>query len=83
MRAISSASSLCLEPSARDWLAERGYNPGYGARSLKRVMQKALQDPLAEAPLRGTIKDGDPVSVGAGKQGLTFNGAEANRRAAA
>jgi ATP-dependent Clp protease ATP-binding subunit ClpB len=63
-----------LEPSARDWLAERGYDPAYGARPLKRVIQKAVQDPLAELILSGRVKDGETVAISAGKQGLAFNG---------
>jgi ATP-dependent Clp protease ATP-binding subunit ClpB len=63
-----------LEPSAREWLAEKGWDPAYGARPLKRVIQKSVQDPLAEMILAGQIKDGEAVTVSAGKQGLTFNG---------
>ena len=66
--------SVVLEPSARDWLAEKGYDPTYGARPLKRVIQKSVQDPLAEMILSGRIKDGEKVVISAGKQGLTFNG---------
>src|SRR6478672_807621 len=66
--------SIVLEPSARDWLAEKGYDPTYGARPLKRVIQKSVQDPLAEMILSGRIKDGEKVVISAGKQGLTFNG---------
>jgi ATP-dependent Clp protease ATP-binding subunit ClpB len=65
---------IVLEPSARDWLAEKGWDPAYGARPLKRVIQKSVQDPLAEQILAGTVKDGDKVVISAGKQGLTFNG---------
>jgi ATP-dependent Clp protease ATP-binding subunit ClpB len=65
---------LVLDPPARDWLAEKGYDPAYGARPLKRVIQKYLQDPLAEMLLAGAIKDGETVRVSAGKQGLSFNG---------
>jgi ATP-dependent Clp protease ATP-binding subunit ClpB len=65
---------ITLEPSAREWLAEKGWDPAYGARPLKRVIQKSVQDPLAEMILAGTIKDGEKVTVSAGKQGLTFNG---------
>jgi ATP-dependent Clp protease ATP-binding subunit ClpB len=65
---------LALEPSARDWLADKGYDPAYGARPLKRVIQRYLQDPLAEMLLAGTIRDGETVEVSAGKQGLAFNG---------
>ena len=63
-----------LDAKARDWLAEKGYDPAYGARPLKRVIQKSVQDPLAELILSGKIKDGDKVAISAGKQGLTFNG---------
>jgi len=63
-----------LEPSARDWLAEKGWDPAYGARPLKRVIQKSVQDPLAEMILAGTIKDGEKVTISGDKLGLTFNG---------
>jgi ATP-dependent Clp protease ATP-binding subunit ClpB len=63
-----------LEPSARDWLAEKGWDPAYGARPLKRVIQKTVQDPLAEMILAGTIKDGEKVAISGDKLGLTFNG---------
>jgi ATP-dependent Clp protease ATP-binding subunit ClpB len=63
-----------LEPSAREWLADKGWDPAYGARPLKRVIQKSVQDPLAEMILSGRIKDGEKVVISTGKQGLTFNG---------
>ena len=63
-----------LEPSARTWLADKGWDPAYGARPLKRVIQKSVQDPLAELILSGKIKDGEKVDIAAGKQGLKFNG---------
>jgi ATP-dependent Clp protease ATP-binding subunit ClpB len=66
--------TIKLEPAAREWLADKGYDPAYGARPLKRVIQKNLQDPLAELILSGKVKDGDLVKVSAGKSGLTFNG---------
>src|SRR5262244_343766 len=66
--------TIVLEPSARDWLADKGYDPTYGARPLKRVIQKSVQDPLSELILSGGIKDGEKVVISAGKQGLTFNG---------
>ncbi len=65
---------ITLEPSARDWLAEKGWDPAYGARPLKRVIQKSVQDPLAEMILAGTIKDGEKVKISGDKLGLTFNG---------
>src|SRR5579863_149543 len=63
-----------LEPAARTWLADKGWDPAYGARPLKRVIQKSVQDPLAELILSGKIKDGEHVVIAAGKQGLKFNG---------
>jgi ATP-dependent Clp protease ATP-binding subunit ClpB len=66
--------SIVVEPSAREWLAEKGWDPAYGARPLKRVIQKNVQDPLSELILSGQIKDGDRVVISAGKQGLAFNG---------
>ena len=66
--------AIALDASAREWLAEKGYDAAYGARPLKRVVQKSIQDPLAELILSGQIKDGDKVAVAATKRGLTFNG---------
>ncbi len=66
--------TVTLEPSAREWLADKGWEPAYGARPLKRVIQKSVQDPLAEMILAGSVKDGEKVTISAGKQGLTFNG---------
>jgi ATP-dependent Clp protease ATP-binding subunit ClpB len=62
--------TLALDDAARKWLADEGYDPVYGARPLKRVIQKALQDPLAEALLAGDILDGATVPVTAGPEGL-------------
>ncbi len=67
--------ALTLDAKAREWLAEKGYDPAYGARPLKRVIQKAVQDPLAELILSGKIKDGEKVKISAGRDGLHFNGA--------
>ncbi len=69
--------SLDLTPEARAWLAEKGYDPAYGARPLRRVIQKALQDPLAEKILTGEIHDGETVVIGVGPQGLTIGSAQA------
>jgi ATP-dependent Clp protease ATP-binding subunit ClpB len=66
--------TLELDPAAREWLADKGWDPAYGARPLKRVIQKSVQDPLAEMILSGRVKDGEKVVISAGKQGLTFNG---------
>jgi ATP-dependent Clp protease ATP-binding subunit ClpB len=62
--------TLTLDPEARTWLADKGYDPAYGARPLKRVIQKRVQDPLAELILSGDIKDGETVPVRADPMGL-------------
>jgi ATP-dependent Clp protease ATP-binding subunit ClpB len=67
--------AITLDAKAREWLAEKGYDPAYGARPLKRVIQKSVQDPLAELILSGRIKDGEKVKISAGRDGLHFNGA--------
>jgi ATP-dependent Clp protease ATP-binding subunit ClpB len=66
--------TLTLDPAARDWLAEKGWDPAYGARPLKRVIQRFVQDPLAEMILEGSVKDGDAVAISAAGGVLTFNG---------
>jgi ATP-dependent Clp protease ATP-binding subunit ClpB len=71
-----------LSPEAREFLAVKGYDPAYGARPLKRVIQKELQDPLAGKILSGEIKDGDRVKVGLSKGELTFSTAAVKERAA-
>ena len=63
-----------LDDMARTWLANRGYDPAYGARPLKRVIQKHVQDPLAEQILAGGVKDGDMVKVSVRDGALTING---------
>ena len=66
--------SIELDGPARDWLAERGFDPIYGARPLKRVIQRYLQNPLANEILKGEIADGDSVTVSSGEDGLLING---------
>ena len=65
---------LDLDRGALDWLANEGYDSTYGARPLKRVIQRSLQNPLASLILEGAVKEGDTVHVSAGSQGLTING---------
>jgi ATP-dependent Clp protease ATP-binding subunit ClpB len=69
--------TLDLDAAAKAWLAEAGYDPVYGARPLKRVIQRELQNPLAGAILRGDIKDGDRVAVRVGAKGLDIGPAPA------
>ncbi|MGZ3279402.1 MAG: AAA family ATPase, partial [Caulobacteraceae bacterium] len=68
--------NLQLDPAALHWLGERGYDPVYGARPLKRVIQKELVDPVAKKLLAGEIRDGEVVSVTAGDGGLEFGRAK-------
>jgi ATP-dependent Clp protease ATP-binding subunit ClpB len=63
-----------LDEQAKTWLANRGYDPAYGARPLKRVIQRHVQDPLAEQILAGGVKDGDTVHISVRDGDLTING---------
>ena len=63
-----------LDDKARAWLADRGYDAIYGARPLKRVIQKNLENPLAKSVLDGSIGDGTTVEVSASESGLIVNG---------
>jgi ATP-dependent Clp protease ATP-binding subunit ClpB len=63
---------LEVSPAAREYLAEVGYDPDYGARPLKRAIQRELQDPLALQVLSGNLKAGDLVRIDRGPNGLTF-----------
>ncbi len=69
--------TLMLDKAAAAWLADQGYDPVYGARPLKRVIQRSLQNPLAGLILAGKVADGEEVKVSAGKDGLTINGVKA------
>jgi len=73
---------LDLTEGARAWLGRVGYDPVYGARPLKRAVQKYLQDPLADAILRGEIVDGTHVTVEEGEGALVLNGGNEARAAA-
>jgi len=65
--------TLTLDAAARDWLATKGWDPAYGARPLKRVIQRHVQDPLAEM-IAGDVVDGDQVAISEQGNVLTFNG---------
>ncbi|MCJ2061796.1 ATP-dependent chaperone ClpB [Methylobacterium sp. J-088] len=62
--------TLTVDEEAKNWLADKGYDPAYGARPLKRVIQKNVQDPLAELVLSGKLHDGETVPVRLGPMGL-------------
>ena len=68
--------TISLDKKATEWLAHAGYDPVYGARPLKRVIQRRLQDPLAQMILEGRVSDGSVIKVSASKTGLTINGEE-------
>jgi ATP-dependent Clp protease ATP-binding subunit ClpB len=73
---------LSLDSKARQWLAEKGYDPTYGARPLKRVIQKWVQDPLAQMLLAGELPDGSTIKLSASQGHLTINGKEIGGEAA-
>ena len=69
-RLLARKITLEMDDAARTWMADKGYDPVYGARPLKRVIQRYLQDPLAQMLLSGTVLDGASVTVTAGADGL-------------
>ena len=71
---------LEVDPAGELWLGDKGYDPVYGARPLKRVIQRYLQDPLASMILEGSIDDGGSVTVSANEKGLLINGQLQDRR---
>jgi ATP-dependent Clp protease ATP-binding subunit ClpB len=73
--------TLELDDGARQWLATKGYDPAYGARPLKRVIQKELQDPLARLILEGSLHDGETLKVSTEGDALTVNGKAVSRNA--
>ncbi|MFQ5783768.1 MAG: ATP-dependent chaperone ClpB [Alphaproteobacteria bacterium] len=74
--------ALDLDTRARDWLARAGFDPAYGARPLKRAIQRSLQNPLASMLLKGAVQEGATVTVSAGESGLIINGREVAAEAA-
>jgi len=66
--------TLHLDEAAKRWLADKGYDPAYGARPLKRVIQKELQNPLSQLILSGKLREGEPVYVTASALGLVIGG---------
>ena len=66
--------TISLDDKSRQWLGDAGFDPAFGARPLKRAIQKNLQDPLADLILAGTIKDGSALTISADEHGLTING---------
>jgi ATP-dependent Clp protease ATP-binding subunit ClpC len=75
-RVKAKAVNVDLEVSAKEFLIEKGYDPAYGARPMRRAVEKYLEDPFAEELLRGNVKPGDVVHVGAENGKLVFKAAE-------
>ena len=75
--------TLNLSDAAKDYLSREGFDPDYGARPLKRIVQKRLVDPLAKLLLTGEVREGQAVEVDAGKSGLTFKAAKGRAKAQA
>jgi ATP-dependent Clp protease ATP-binding subunit ClpB len=73
-RLLARKITLDMDGPARTWLANKGYDPVYGARPLKRVIQRYVQDPLAQMLLAGDVLDGATIPVTAGPDGLILNG---------
>jgi ATP-dependent Clp protease ATP-binding subunit ClpC len=64
---------LELDATAKDFLVEKGYDPQYGARPMRRAVERFLEDPLAEEILRGNLHQGEPIKVTAANDKLVFN----------
>ena len=63
---------LQLDEKAKDFLVGRGYDPAYGARPMRRAVERSLEDPLAEEILKGSFHEGEPVTVSVDNDHLTF-----------
>ena len=64
---------LQLDEKAKDFLVSRGYDPGYGARPMRRAVERSLEDPLAEEILKGTFHEGEPIHVSCDVDHLSFS----------
>ena len=75
--------TIVLDEKAKDFLIEKGYDPQYGARPMRRAVERFLEDPMAEEILRGTIKPGDTAQVSAENGKLTFHAPDTEAQPAA
>jgi len=73
---------LELDSAAKEWLLKEGYDPAYGARPLRRAIQRHIENPLSSRILSGDVKDGDSVTVSLGEEGLTFNASKKKAKTA-
>ena len=74
--------SIKLSEEAKSWLVKEGYDPAFGARPLRRVIERHVENPLSTKLLRGELKEGDTVKVALGDDGLTFTTKTATKVAA-
>jgi ATP-dependent Clp protease ATP-binding subunit ClpC len=74
---------LALDEKAHEFLVNKGHDPEYGARPMRRAVERYLEDPLAEDILRGNLADGEPVVVSADEEKLTFSQKPATEKAVA
>ena len=74
--------NLSIKPEAVAWLAITGYDPAYGARPLKRVIQRYLENPIANLILRGAVEEHNQIKIGATNNGLIINGEVIKKEAA-
>jgi ATP-dependent Clp protease ATP-binding subunit ClpC len=65
--------TLVLDEKAKDFLVTKGYDPSYGARPMRRAVERSLEDPLAEEILKGSFHEGEPIQVSADNDKLTFS----------
>ena len=75
--------TLAINDKAHEFLVEKGHDPEYGARPMRRAVERFLEDPLAEEILRGNLADGEPVVVSAEEEKLTFFQKSATEKAVA
>ena len=75
--------NLVLDEKARDLLVEKGHDPEYGARPMRRAVERFMEDPLAEEILRGKLVEGRPINVSADEEKLTFSQRSATEKAVA
>ena len=72
---------LELDTRAKEFLAEKGYDPMYGARPMRRAVERYMEDPLAEEIIRGSLHDNEPILVSVDQDKLVFTQKEAPQRA--
>ena len=82
-RLLSQEITFTLTEQALDAVVREGFDPAYGARPMRRIIQKRLENPLAEALLAGTFKPGDDITVDVDREGLTFTRTEVSQSQAA